>query len=537
MLKCRSCRVEHIPIASTIYRLFDNMLGLYLASVAYVKAEMKNLGPDNPLIAKSRESRVQHFLDSIVSMNRDIVDSANALEEIANETPAFSKEQRDTMASAVSTHMHGNDVASVGSGAKMQSHPNLAGYLTESLWNMLFDMSVSWDTKSEKFVTHCIEKIGLRNPKDETVKDLLGIMEICSKKELTPDDCLSEIRKIREKFVGQRSLLPGKQTMLQFPSDVNEFLRRFTYGKSFLQCDPPVQSRINATELRQHTRKDKMPTRGTNKSLSTFDTARNRNSQALASSSMANSQLDPTQQLANFALQFVLGSKSRDELRDYRNFGDSGGNGRSDNSQQLAIEDDPRNSPRQNVPRGHDASTDSSGQIVPRGHASTQNDDIDSITEMAKQTLYNKQQRTKKSNSKKSNSKKKQKVDEEAYGEDEDDNEEDGEDDEDDQEEEEEEEEVMKRPSSKRPSAAVQKKPAAAVDPAGKPLVNLDSPTHYGGGRIYWSEAKFAFRVYRRRGDKVESQIRLKSKKPKDQQTAWNACLKAIDDDPRPRDS
>ena len=70
-----------------------------------------------------------HFLDSIVSMSRDIVDSANALEEMAKET--LSKEQRDTMASAVSTYMHGNDVASVG----LQSHPNLAGFLTESLFD------------------------------------------------------------------------------------------------------------------------------------------------------------------------------------------------------------------------------------------------------------------------------------------------------------------------------------------------------------------------------------------------------------------
>ena len=122
---------------------FDIMLALYLASVAYVNAEIKNLGRDSPLIAKSRESRVQHFLDSLASMSRDIVDSANALEEMAKETPAFSKEQRDTMASAVSTYMQGADVANVGSGTKMQNHPNIAGALTESLWSVLFDAHLS----------------------------------------------------------------------------------------------------------------------------------------------------------------------------------------------------------------------------------------------------------------------------------------------------------------------------------------------------------------------------------------------------------
>ena len=118
--------------------------------------------------------------------------------------------------------------------------------------------------------------------------------------------------------------------------------------------------------------------------------------------------------------------------------------------------------------------------------------------------------------------------------------EEDSEDDEEEEEDEEEEDSAcMKRPASKKPSASVpkakqaatQKRPAAAVGPDGKPPVNLVAPTHYGGGRIYFSEQKYCFRKV----DKVEKQIRLRSKKPQDQQAAWKSCLKAIDDDPRPQ--
>ena len=233
------------------------MLGLYLASVAYVNAEIKSLGPDSPLIAKSRESRVQHFLESIVTMRRDITDSGPALEEISKETPAFTKEQRETMASAVSTYMNGNDVANAGGKAHMQNHPNLAGYLTESLWSVLFDPHLSWDHKCEKFVSHCIEVLGLRNPNDATAKDILGILATCSKRQFTPDENRMEVRKIRAKFEGQRT----------FPNDVNEFLKRFPYGKSFLQCEPPVPSKVSKNELNQHTRRDRMPTRDNNKAL------------------------------------------------------------------------------------------------------------------------------------------------------------------------------------------------------------------------------------------------------------------------------
>ena len=119
------------------------MLNLYVSSVALVNAEIRTLGPDNPLIATSRESRVQNFLNGLTTVNRDIVDSANALEEMAKETPAFSKEQRDTMASTVSTYMQGADVANVGSGTKMQHRANIAGALTESLWSVLFDAHLS----------------------------------------------------------------------------------------------------------------------------------------------------------------------------------------------------------------------------------------------------------------------------------------------------------------------------------------------------------------------------------------------------------
>ena len=55
------------------------------------------------------------------------------------------------LASAVSTYMQDSDVVSVGKGAKMQNHPNIAGSLAESLWSVLFDAHLSWDHKCEMF--------------------------------------------------------------------------------------------------------------------------------------------------------------------------------------------------------------------------------------------------------------------------------------------------------------------------------------------------------------------------------------------------
>ena len=70
-----------------------------------------------------------------------------------------------------------------------------------------------------------------------------------------------------------------------------------------------------------------------------------------------------------------------------------------------------------------------------------------------------------------------------------------------------------------------------------KPKVRF-TPVHYKGGRIYWSKAKLAWRVYLRKEDAVEVTVHLGA----DPDTAekshikkqWGKCLKAIERDPRP---
>ena len=53
-------------------------------------------------------------------MPRDLLDATQTMDEIATETPAFSKKQRDTMAEAVSTYMQGNDEVNPKKDTKIQ---------------------------------------------------------------------------------------------------------------------------------------------------------------------------------------------------------------------------------------------------------------------------------------------------------------------------------------------------------------------------------------------------------------------------------
>ena len=69
------------------------------------------------------------------------------------------------------------------------------------------------------------------------------------------------------------------------------------------------------------------------------------------------------------------------------------------------------------------------------------------------------------------------------------------------------------------------KRPAACVRPK-----FAKTPTHHAGGRIYFSKAKHAFRVYSRRKDRVEETVDFQD----DERSAFRYSCALIEADPRP---
>ena len=61
----------------------------------------------------------------------------------------------------------------------------------------------------------------------------------------------------------------------------------------------------------------------------------------------------------------------------------------------------------------------------------------------------------------------------------------------------------------------------------------VDKPLHWGGGRIYYSESKGAWRVYRRTSDKIEKTIKVEADDPDSVKEAWAKVLQAIENDLR----
>ena len=67
----------------------------------------------------------------------------------------------------------------------------------------------------------------------------------------------------------------------------------------------------------------------------------------------------------------------------------------------------------------------------------------------------------------------------------------------------------------------------------GRPAQTIE-PTHYGGGKIYWSKPKGQYRVYLRFGDRVDKQLKANVDNPEDMRQKFSMCCALIENDTRP---
>ena len=173
-------------------------------------------------ITESQKARIDDFAKNVLTADRKVVDSTNALKLLQKETPAFSQEQRRQMGRIVTEHMKGSSATSPKEKAtegKSQTHMYIHEWLVATLWIILFDDKVSFDDKIDKLVEFLIVVLGLRHPSDPTVKTILAIALLCHDRKNTPEENYEWVRKIHDKFTNVRPLTPGSPTYKEFPKD------------------------------------------------------------------------------------------------------------------------------------------------------------------------------------------------------------------------------------------------------------------------------------------------------------------------------
>ena len=186
-------------------------------------------------------------------------------------TNAFTFEQRTRMAMAVANHMNGTQAEDVPdeSEKKQQSQKNiwLHHYATEKKWKFWQDVTVEWEDKVEHGLDFLLE-IGCSFPNDDTVRVLMAILSICSKRIMNPSSFYNDLRLCREKLVGKRKMLGSnaKVTAKNFPKSVKDFMEKYPW--IYKSDEPPVPTIIADKVIKDSTRPDRMPARSNAKALS-----------------------------------------------------------------------------------------------------------------------------------------------------------------------------------------------------------------------------------------------------------------------------
>ena len=241
------------------------MLRLYNASVEFMTSESKMLGSGHPHKAASQNARVEHFVSNLRLAPNCVDDSGAAMEQLQIETDAFTDEQRRTMADAISAHMAADSATDKQGAPDRQSNMFLQNYLPDTKWKTLYDKSVTVETKLEGLVDFSLEILGLRHPNDATLKILIAIVMLCHESALGPDDFYEVLQDVKDNYTEKRPLIPGKPLLATYDRDPQQFIR--LHPRRYLECDPPIASRLDERSIQQRTRKDLMPTRSTNKHL------------------------------------------------------------------------------------------------------------------------------------------------------------------------------------------------------------------------------------------------------------------------------
>ena len=485
------------------------MLDLYNGSVNFMLAQDKLLGADRANKESSQNARIKNFVANLPFLDKRVTDAQAVLDALADDASnAFTADQRKSMAEAVSAHMDSDGAKDSGLVVGSQHHPYVHEAMPDSLWKRLFDKTESWTKKKEAFVDFLIEVLGLRFPDNYTQKLCLSILLICSDKELSPDDTYEELVSFRELFVNKRPLVAGRPLLKDY-GDVSQFVKLFPH--QYLECDPPIASRIDDRRLQQRMRKDVMPSRSTNKQLT-------HNKKQKTSHGSFSPGVDS---LAASCLQYLLGNNANVPTALHRN-----------NS--LTIEDEP---PPPAERRAICDAQQVSGAVVGPPLTPATPSKVETVIAEAKAVLTPKggdSKRAKKGGASKSTP---------CADDDSDDDSGDSSD------------EtvhkrtrpakasspaapaVKKRPASRAggPAGGVKNRPASrAGDAAGPPAPSFAAPVHYAGGRIYYNASKRVWRVYRRYYDKVEKPVSVDDADPEDVRKKWKKALNLIKQDPRP---
>ena len=498
--------------------------------------------------------------------NISMMDVTATNEYLMIDNGMWNREQRRELATVVKAAMKSEIVGTGKLTIQGQANLYLYNYLPAKLWAVLF----STDDIKNKFRTvaaFLVKNLGMRHITEKTKRLAVVIVHIASGVTPEPDESYEHMREFARAMEQKRSSVSGgTATMVNFPEDHQAFIT--VYPDAFGPDDQPVPCRIDIPTIIERCRSDVTPSRGTNAQL-----AGKKMSKRRPDIVDHRRQSDP-QGLQSFAMHALMSQYMRGNAPLPDDFGITYGQ-RRPRVEPLALEDGPLAleyggsiiaggiAPGCLQPPPANATATSAteklaalqAEIATSTHtkaskarssssefsgSSSTVDASKCAVAVGKRKLKAKAQRGKgatKANTVKNEKKvknekevkkekkvKKEKVDKTSkkYA-----------------------KAKSGQPSASGPSAKIGKpsqkeaklalhkqllkRPAAA----NRPKFSL-TPIKHGGGRIYFSQKKHAFRVYKRGGDKVESHVNTDGTLA-DERVEFQIACAMIEADPRPQ--
>ena len=437
-----------------------------------------------------------------------------AMQYLHQDNGTFSLEQRQELSSIAKASMRTEFARKVQrSGYVAQKNMNLEKYLTAKMWGILS----SSDTKKNKFqhLAHfLIDTLGMRYIDAQTRKVAVVIVHLASDLDPDPMAAYKDAENFGVIMEQKRTSSLNPPTMSEFPANPAEFIK--IYPSAYAADDPPVASRVDKRLITERCRKDITPLRTSNSQIvkATSSVSRSPSSSSIienshapqtSSDSVNNALLSILdkfmfQRSSSFSPPIANRSQHCNTTADGTCQSDSfvGGGVAAKCLEPHATLDSIKN----------DLLGDTVIPLKDIVKVKKANDDGDAdpaIVVKKRPAAKGKDAPTPKATPPKAPSGKvqKKKTSQAAIVE-----------------------------AREKEYAVLLKRPARAPRPA----FTIKKPIHHHGGRMYFAAAKKAYRVYRRKCDKVEKTIAVDPSDKADLKRKFIICCAMIENDPRPVD-
>ena len=445
-----------------------------------------------------------------------------AMQYLHQDNGTFSLEQRQELSSIAKASMRTELARKVQrSGYIAQKHMHLEKYLTAKMWGVLS----SSDIKKNKFqhLAHfLIDTLGMRYIDAQTRKVAVVIVHLASDLDPDPMTAYKDAQDFGVIMEQKRTSSISPPTMSEFPANPAEFIK--IYPSAYAADDPPVASRIDKRLITERCRKDITPLRTSNSQIvkATSSVSRSPSSSSIIENSHApQTSSDSVNNALLSILDKFMFQRSSSYSPPIANRSQhcnttADGTGQSDSFVGGGVAPKCLETPATLDSIKNDLLGDTGSPLediveVKKVKSHTESDDdvdADPAIEVKikkRPAAKGKAAPTPKATPPKAPSGKvqKKKTSQAAIVE-----------------------------AREKEYAVLLKRPAKAPRPA----FTIKKPIHHHGGRMYFAAAKKAYRVYRRKCDKVEKTIAVDPSDKADLKRKFIICCAMIENDPRPVD-